>query len=354
MSDPPLRPPATLVVLFDGTLASLSEGRRSNIGRIRALLSQRRGGGPLRVHYAEGQQWEDWRALPDLALGSTMPGRIATAYGWLANSYQPGDRIFLFGYSRGAFAVRSLAGMIGRVGLLRPQAATERHIRLGWRYYQKGGSPSAIAAFRRRRCHPETPIQMIGCFDTVMALGIRLPLLWLLTEPRYRFHDQQLSPDVRFAAQALALDETRAAFQPILWASDGHPGIIRQTWFRGSHADIGGQLNGFDRARPLANIPLVWMLEQAQEAGLPLPPDWRDDLPTDAGAPSVGSWRNWGKAFLLRAPRTAGHDASESLHESVPRPYTGTAILTGALKNESAPDRATPLSPERPRRKARG
>ncbi|MDG4869796.1 DUF2235 domain-containing protein, partial [Guyparkeria sp. 1SP6A2] len=91
------------------------------------LLSQRRGGGPLRVHYAEGQQWEDWRALPDLALGSTMPGQIATAYGWLANSYQPGDRIFLFGYSRGAFAVRSLAGMIGRVGLLRPQAATERH-----------------------------------------------------------------------------------------------------------------------------------------------------------------------------------------------------------------------------------
>lgn len=334
MSDTPPRPPANLVVLFDGTFASLEEGRRSNIGRIRALLNQRHGGVPLRIHYAEGQQWEAWRGLPDLALGQAIPSRIATAYGWLASHYQPGDQIFLFGYSRGAFAVRSLAGMIGRVGLLRPTAATERNIRLGWRYYQEGGSPSAMAAFRKRRCHAQTPIQMIGVFDTVMALGIRLPLLWLLTEPRYRFHDQHLSPDVRFAAQALALDETRSAFQPILWASAGHPGTIRQMWFRGAHGDIGGQLSGFDRARPLANIPLLWMLEQAHAAGLPLPPGWRDDLPTDAKAPSVGNWRGWGKAFILRAPRTAGADPSEALHTSVPRPYTGPAILTGHLREK--------------------
>lgn len=333
-----IRPKLIHVVLIDGTLASLADGRRSSIGRIHGLLRGRFGplnGARLRIHYASGQQWDRWRTLPELAMGRGMERRIIDAYGWLASGYRPGDWIFLFGYSRGAFAVRSLAGMIGRVGLLRSETATERNIRLAWRYYSEGGAEQAIAAFRRRRGQADVPIRMIGCFDTVMALGIRLPLLWMLTEPRFRFHDTHLGHEVAYGFQALALDETRAAFAPILWDDDSSAGHIEQMWFRGAHADVGGQLRGLEFARPLANIPLIWMLENAETVGLPLPKDWRDHFASDPTAPSIGSWRNWGKAFLARAPRLAGRYVSEALHDTVPRPYPGPALLTGYLADQA-------------------
>lgn len=327
-----VRPPMTHIVLLDGTFASLSEGRRSNIGWIHRLVSE--APGLRRIHYYEGLQWEGMRKLPDIVVGRGMGTRIARAYGFLATAWQPGDSVFLFGYSRGAFATRSLAGMISRVGLLQPRYATERNIRLAWRYYRDGASPDLLARFRARRCHAGMSIDMLGVFDTVMALGVRLPVLWMLTEPRYRFHDHHLGPEIRRGVQALALDETRAAFQPILWAHD-EPGRVTQMWFRGAHADIGGQLSGMEQARPLANIPLYWMLEQAEAAGLGLPADWRARLVCDRTAPSVGSWRNWGKAFLARAPRVAGRNADEALHDTVPRPYTGPALLVGHLADQA-------------------
>lgn len=194
-----IRPPTTHVVLMDGTFASLADGRRSSIGRIHRLLTGQLGAMPpgrIRIHYGMGQQWARWRTLPDLIMGRILESRITEAYGWLASGYHPGDRIFMMGYSRGAFAVRSLAGMIGRIGLLRADAATERHIRLAWRYYSEGGTAQALGAFRRRRCHAAAPIRMLGCFDTVMALGLRLPILWMLTEPRFRFHDAHLGQGV--------------------------------------------------------------------------------------------------------------------------------------------------------------
>jgi uncharacterized protein (DUF2235 family) len=327
-----IRPPTIHVVLLDGTFAALTEGRRSSIGRIHRLLAgQPSAMGRIRIHYGMGQQWNRWRTLPELAMGGILEARIIEAYGWLASGYVPGDRIFLLGYSRGAFAARSLAGMIGRVGLLRADAATERHLRLAWRYYQQGGTAQALGAFRRRRCHAQAPVRMLGCFDTAAVLGLPLPLLRKLTDPRFRFHDAHLGQGVEYGFQALALDETRTAFAPLLW-DDGQGGHrIEQVWFRGAHADIGGQLAGFEAARPLANIPLVWMLERAEAVGLPLPPAWQRRFPCDATAPAIGNWRNWGKAFLARAPRVAGQHSTETLHPSVPLPYSGPALLVGAL-----------------------
>ena len=155
--------------------------------------------------------------------------------------------------------------MIGRVGLLTPRHATERNTRLAWRLYQRGGQERTLAGFRRR-CHAEVTIEMVGVFDTVAALGVRLPLVWMLTEGQHRFHDHRLGGHVRFGAQALGLDETRAVFQPILWDA-AEADRVEQRWFRGCHADIGGQLNGHEAGRPLANIPLVWMLDHAAARG---------------------------------------------------------------------------------------
>ncbi|REF69886.1 DUF2235 domain-containing protein [Paracoccus versutus] len=353
------RPPICQVVLMDGTFASLTEGRRSSIARIHALLSGECGAlpAPLGVHYAPGQQWDAWRTLPELAMGSALERHICDAYAWLAREWRPGNPLFFFGYSRGAFAARSLAGMIGRVGLLTHAHASRRNVQQAWQLYRQGRD-RLVGRLDPALCHPVVPIRMIGVFDTVMALGIRLPLLWMLTEPRFRFHDAHLGAEVEHGVQALALDETRAAFQPLIWDSASAPGRIEQMWFRGCHPDVGGQLSGLEYARPLANIPLVWMMSRAEAFGLPLPQGWRGHFDCDATAPSVGSWRNWGKAFLARAPRLAGADPSEKLHPSVPHPYTGPALLAGALADAAPPRphrrlvRARPRLPEAPARPA--
>jgi len=159
---------------------------------------------------------------------------------------------------------------------------------------------------------------MLGVWDTVKALGLRLPVLWRWSEPAHRYHTHSLGPSVKHGFHALALNETREAFDPVLWYCPENGGArVEQVWFPGAHGDVGGQLGGFDAARPLANIPLVWMFENAEACGLPLPPGWRLEFPTDPSAPSVGTWMSWGKMFLLRKRRVVGRDRSERLHESV-------------------------------------
>ena len=290
---------------------------------------------PVQLHYAPGEQWQAWRGLPKLTMGSELERSICAAYQWIARRWRPGDPLFLFGYSRGAFAVRSLAGMIGRVGLLTHHHATPENVARAWSLY-RNGPDLASERLQPGLCHAHVPIRMIGVFDTVMALGIRLPLLWMLTEPRFRFHDEHLGDFVEYGAQALALDETRAAFHPLIWDTRDTSGRIEQMWFRGCHADIGGQLSGYEASRPLANIPLVWMMSQAETRGLPLPQGWQDRFVCDVTAPSVGSWAGWGKAFLARAARIAGRYPTEFLHPSVPRPYPGPALLVGAMGRDGA------------------
>ncbi|MCB2110144.1 MAG: DUF2235 domain-containing protein [Defluviimonas sp.] len=316
------RGPVDHVILLDGTASTLDPGWETNIGLIYRLLQRSPGRSHMSLYYEAGVQWHGWRELPDVAMGRGMNRRIRRAYGWLATRYRPGDRVFFFGYSRGAYAVRSLAGMMSHVGLLRADQATERNVQLAWRYYQREATARGIGAFRSRFCHNSVPVEMIGVFDTVKALGIRLPFLWMWSEPQHEFHDHTLGPTVRHGYQALAMNENRAAFDPVLWdtTTGDWRGRVEQVWFRGAHGDVGGQLGGFEAARPLANLPLVWMLERVEGAGLALPDGWRAEYPTDPAAPSVGTARGWGKAFLLRARRKVGRDPSESLHPSTERP----------------------------------
>jgi len=310
----------THVLILDGTMSSLDPGCESNAGLTYKLLSEV-SGPSLTLYYEAGLQWQDWRATADVMMGRGINRQIRRAYGYLASRYRDGDRIFLMGYSRGAYAVRSLAGVIDRVGLLKAEHATERNIVTAYRHYQSNQGSEAAQTFAKTFCHSEAHVEMVGVWDTVKALGLRLPLLWRWSEAAHAFHSHALGPTIRHGFHALALDETRHAYEPILWSStpdwNGH---VEQVWFRGTHGDVGGQLGGFKPARPLANISLVWMLQRAETCGLTLPAGWRARFGTDAKAPSVGTWRGWGKIFLLRGPRVVGQDPSERLHETV----TGT------------------------------
>lgn len=307
----------THVIVLDGTMSSLAPGAESHAGMTYKLLSEMNGA--VSLYYEAGIQWQDWKSTHHVMMGRGINRQIRRAYGFLASRYRPGDRIFLIGYSRGAYAVRSLAGAIDRVGLVRHDLATTRNIRQAYRYYEHGAETQAARDFAEEFCHRETEIEAIGVWDTVKALGLRLPLLWKGAERRHSFHNHELGRSIRNGFHALALDETREVFDPILWKShEDWDGRIEQVWFRGAHGDVGGQLGGYEAARPLANIPLVWMLGRLSECGLPLPEGWRDRFDCDAAAPSVGTWRGWGKIFLLRKARAFGRDPSEMLHTSVP------------------------------------
>jgi uncharacterized protein (DUF2235 family) len=306
------------VILLDGTFSTLVPGFETNIGQIFKLLFHSGQRARLRLYYEPGVQWQGWRHGWEVVQGRGIDAQIIRAYGWLASHYRPGDRIFLMGYSRGAYAVRSLAGVIDRVGLLRQDQATERAVALTWRHYRTNPDSPAARAFAQAFCHQTTPIEMVGVFDTVKSMGLRVPLLWMVLNDKTSFHNHQLGGTIRHGFHALALDETRRAFAPVLWESPPDwQGNVEQMWFRGAHGDVGGQVGPLTQARPLANIALVWMLDRAGAAGLPLPSGYSEGLATDVNAPMVGTWASWGKWFLWRARRKVGRDASEQLHPSL-------------------------------------
>jgi len=306
------------VVILDGTLSSLEAGLETNAGLTYKLLGEVAPAAHVSIRYEQGVQWLGWRHVRDVIEGRGINRQIRRAYGFLASRYRPGDRIFLFGYSRGAYAVRSLAGVIDTVGLLRARHATVRNIRQVYRYYEMDPASPAARAFARAHCHEDVTIEMIGVWDTVKSLGFRAPVFWRFAERHHQFHNHHLGPSIRHGYHALAMDETRDAFAPVLWESrPGWQGELEQMWFRGAHGDIGGQLSGFEAARPLANIPLVWMLDKAEGCGITLPEGWRERFEQDVTAPSVGTTRGWGKFFLYRSRRVIGRDPSERIHPSV-------------------------------------
>ncbi|WP_211641155.1 DUF2235 domain-containing protein [Loktanella sp. SALINAS62] len=309
--------PATHVVILDGTLSSLAQGYETNAGLTYKLLREVGRDANLTVYYEAGIQWRGWRDTAAVLAGHGIDEQITRAYGVLASRYKPGDRIFLIGYSRGAFAVRSLAGLIGGVGLLRREYATTRGVRQAFRHYQRHSSLQAVAKFRRRFCYDDTPIAAIGVWDTVRALG--LPLIWRFSENRHDFHDHRLGAHVSHGLHAVALDERRRAYDPVMWNSQGAVTTVEQVWFRGTHADVGGHTLGVTQVRPLANIPLVWMLDRLSALGMALPDGWRDRFPCDPDAPSLGQWYGFARFFLWRVPRKPLQDPSERLHDSVRR-----------------------------------
>ena len=312
------RGPATHVIILDGTMSSLEPGRETNAGLTFKLLREASRTANLTVYYEAGIQWRDWKSTWSVMTGKGINGQIERGYGVVASRYRPGDKIVLIGYSRGAYAARSLAGVIDVVGLLQHDHATVRAVRQAYRHYRNRGAGDAFVQFHKMYCHDDVQVDVVAVWDTVRALGVRLPLVWRLSQGQHDFHNHALGKHVRNGFHALAIDERRRAFAPVIWECppnwDGH---MEQVWFRGNHADIGGQVWQHPAARPLSNIPLVWMLDRLETCGVPLPEGWRTRFPQDVSAPSLGNWRGWSKIFLARKTRPIGFDPSERLHETI-------------------------------------
>ncbi|AHH17199.1 hypothetical protein NONO_c24030 [Nocardia nova SH22a] len=268
-----------LVVCCDGTWGSESNPTVSNVVKIAESVrsSATTDSGEhvgQRVFYVDGPGSRGYLAdkLLGGAFGLGLDANLSTMYWQLALNWEPGDEIYVFGFSRGAYTARSLVGMINRLGLLTADAMAERAYPQAQRIYRQrkqdpdGPDRPEWVEFREQHCVYPVPITFVGVFDTVGALGVPL-----LTSRRYRFHDVRLSPNVRYARQALAIDERRRMYAPCLWEITDEPeggprggDRVRQVWFEGVHTDIGG---GYGDSR-LSDITLRWMVDQARTAGL--------------------------------------------------------------------------------------
>jgi uncharacterized protein (DUF2235 family) len=316
------RGPITHVIIMDGTLSSLRDDYETNAGLTykicRAAANIGDGKNNMLVRYEAGIQWTSLGDTMSVIEGRGINEQIQRVYGGLASRYRPGDKIFLFGYSRGGYAVRSLAGFIDKVGLLRKQEATERNIKIAYRHYQDDPDGQVARVFAAKHCHEHVSIEMLGVWDTVAAVGLHFPLLWRFSKVFHEFHNNLPPNCAKRVFHALAYHERRQAYEPVMFETNtqAHQ-VLEQVWFRGSHSDVGGQLSGRNPERLLPNATLVWMLGKAEHAGLKLPDGWRDAYPADANGCSIGMNHGWGWVFWVRRKRKPSGDVSERLHPSL-------------------------------------
>ncbi|QKV73029.1 DUF2235 domain-containing protein [Amycolatopsis sp. Hca4] len=267
--------PKRLVICCDGTWNSLRQPAPTNVGQLQKVVAPTDPAGTeQRVYYHEGVgTGKLWDRLLGGAFGVGLSANVQDAYRFVAENYEPGDELFFFGFSRGAYTARSTVGFIRNCGVLRP--AELGRLDEAYRLYrdrdrETSGPDSARAReFRAKYAREDrTPIRFVGVWDTVGALGIPLSggrLIHLLNK-RWQFHDMELTSIVQAAFQALAVDEHRKSFSPAVWQpSKAANGQVReQVWFAGAHSDVGG---GY-RQPALSNLALRWMADRAERCGL--------------------------------------------------------------------------------------
>jgi hypothetical protein len=212
-----------------------------------------------------GLRWRDTLArLGGLAWGDGVWSNVAEAYTFLLRNYRPGDRIFLTGFSRGAFTARVVSGLVHLFGLVRPEH--ENMIPTLLRVYRSKNSATRTEtadSLKFQFARGDVPVHFIGCWDTVESVGI-----WEFLGARIS-SDRNVKPNFHHIRHALALDELRWPFKPREYiAPDDLPTdgsrTFSQVWFRGAHSDIGG---GY-REAGLAHITLHWMAREAYAQGL--------------------------------------------------------------------------------------
>ncbi|MDO3721601.1 DUF2235 domain-containing protein [Marinobacter sp. chi1] len=250
--------------------------------------------------------------------GQGIHKNIMDAYRYIVQNYEAGAELYFFGFSRGAYTVRSLCGLINNCGILkRPSAPL---IQEAFEHYKRTSKPFApegekSVQFRKKHCHPSRKITFVGVWDTVGALGVPFSLLGLF-ERTDEFYDTKLGPNVAFARHALAIDERREDFEPTLWQP--RTGLdLKQVWFAGSHSDIGGGYEPDDKGLFSSDIALAWMIDEAAAVGLDIEPHLPKGARPDARAKLHNSRRH---IFRFKKPLIRDLDPEgidTSIHPSV-------------------------------------
>ena len=307
-----------IVLLSDGTGNSAAKRHKTNVWRLYEALDLSKPDVQI-AFYDDGVGSQEFLPVKLLAgaFGLGVARNVLELYAVLCRTYRPGDRIYLFGFSRGAFTVRMLAGFVSSCGLVRSNNDTElrREARRRFRTYRLRHKRGYLyrwvltvrqvlsGAKREENAQCRPCIEFIGAWDTVDGYGFpvyELNAIWGDLVWPLRFVNQRLPRNVKRACHALSIDEERTSFRPTLWdetpvgdedekrqsctepvpteGTEHKPPRIEQIWFAGVHGDVGG---GYPKST-LALVTLDWMISKVEtssagRAGLLFLPPLRDE-----------------------------------------------------------------------------
>ena len=256
-----------ILIFSDGTGQEGGEGYPTNVYKLFNMVEDRTDG---QIAFYDAGLGTNWQKITGAAGGMGVSQNILQCYEFLLDNYQVGDKIFLFGFSRGAATVRSLSGFVHLFGILPKSrrdliAKAYKIYRISDRVKRERKAAKFIAKHHTMRAK----IKFIGVWDTVAAFGVPSKtintLLNMVPSFKNDFHDLRLSDSVEYGYHALAIDEERKTFAPTLWTPDPR---VKQVWFAGVHTDVGG---GYKESG-LSDITLVEMIREAVSHGVKLYP----------------------------------------------------------------------------------
>lgn len=338
------RMPRNLVLLLDGTSNEVKDDL-TNILKLYRIVSRNE---EQRVFYNPGigtvPLVSDWRpafqraiATFGLATGWGLDANILAAYCYLVDTYRLGDRIFLFGFSRGAYTARAVAGLIHLIGLVDPdQRNLTSYALKAYKNADREDQLEIAWQFRRVIGGRRVPIHFLGVWDTVASVFVRPGILRLPTQAHLPY--TKTNPSVRFFRQAAAIEERRRMFRLYGWAPEQifQPDPFKDTeeqqdhktvWFAGDHSDVGG---GYaEKESQVAKFPLVWMTREAENLGLRVNESMFRHLAE--GEPLPG-----GKRAYVRP------DAQAPLHDSMSFPWRLLEYLPKSRRWKQFPNQGEP------------
>ena len=268
-----------IALFLDGTWNNVSNN--TNVWRLKSLCVQ---SPDQLVYYSAGVGTQQGEQLSGGMFGIGIDDEVTSAYEWLVENYEEGAELFIFGFSRGAFTARSLAGFISKCGLLKPGSPVS--LKQMFERYRKGTAISILELAKATESALSVEDKLIknysqsiaiwfqGVWDTVGSLGVPLPFFPKVNSKDFTFLETDLRINDTHAYHALAIDEHREAFAPTLWVKstpkqgDTYPprklDAVEQRWFVGAHANVGG---GYEDDL-LAEVPLCWLVSKATGHGL--------------------------------------------------------------------------------------
>jgi uncharacterized protein (DUF2235 family) len=219
--------------------------------------------------------------LTGAAFGFGLFQKIKDAYSKISQVYEEGDQVYLFGFSRGAYTARSVAGMIAVCGLPTKDFSDDVVEKAFSAYRAPKDQRPALLQQLSASCDLfDAPITMVGVWETVGALGI--PSVFGGVDPiLYGFLDTTLHPDVQNAYHALSIDERRSEFPATLWTSQAPGQTVEQVWFAGVHCDVGGSYPDDPNGTALSDIALAWMMSKAANLGITFAANAQPQFPAD-------------------------------------------------------------------------
>jgi uncharacterized protein (DUF2235 family) len=270
-----------IALFLDGTWNTVDDN--TNVWRMKSLCAR---SSEQLVYYSAGVGTQTGERITGGMFGIGINEEVINAYQWLVEHYEANARLFIFGFSRGAFTARSLAGFISKCGLLKSGSPVSLKQLYG--RYRQGGTPKSVRALAKvadesqlsqedkwiKKYSRPIPIWFQGVWDTVGALGVPLPWFPKVSKKDFAFLETDLRINDTHAYHALAIDEHRRAFAPTLWTKrtpkQGDTftprtlGKVEQRWFVGAHANVGG---GYENDL-LPQTPLKWLMNKSIAHGL--------------------------------------------------------------------------------------